>query len=102
MAHKHMQKRVQQQQDNLTGEHAVGDVEQIVLACLFAVIWIADTFFFKYTTFLNQYIPLGARIPFGVVLLVLSAYLARTGLSIVFGEEGEKPGVIRESVFNVI
>jgi len=73
-----------------------------VLACLFAATWITDTFSFQYTTFLNQYVPLGVRIPFGVVLLVLSGYLARTGLSIVFGEERETPGVIRKSVFNVV
>ena len=102
MAHKHTQKRAQQQRDDLTGEHAVGDAGQIVLACLFAATWIADTFFFKYTTFLNQYVPLGARIPSGVVLLVLSGYLAKTSLSIVFGEEREKSGVIRKSVFGVV
>jgi len=102
MAHQHTQKKAEQQRDDLTGEHAVSDAGQIVLASLFAATWIADTFFFKYTTFLNQYVPLGARIPSGVVLLVLSGYLARTGLSIVFGEEREEPGVIRKSVFNVV
>ena len=64
--------------------------------------WIPDTFFLKYTTFLNNYVPLGFRIPFGVVLLVVSGYLAQTGLSIVFGEKREKPIVIRKSVFNVV
>ena len=102
MAQQHTQKKAQQQRDDLTGEHAVGDTGQIVLACLFAVTWISDTFFLKYTTVLNHHIPLGVRIPFGVVLLVLSGYLARTGLSTVFGEKREKPGVIRISVFNVI
>ena len=102
MAHKHRQKRAQQHRDDLTGEHAVGDAGQIVLACLFAATWIADTFFFKYTTFLNQYVPLGARIPSGVVLLVLSGYLAKTSLSTVFGEERENPVVIRKSVFCVV
>ena len=102
MAHKHTQKKAQQQHYDLTGEHAVSDAGQVVLACLFAATWIADTFFFKYTTSLNQYVPLGARIPSGVVLLVLSGYLAKTGLSIVFGEEREEPGVIRNSVFGVV
>ena len=102
MMHKHTQKKAQQQQDDLTGEHAVGDAGQIVLACLFAATWIADTFVLKYTTFLNQYVPLGVRILPGVVLLVLSGYLAKTGLSIVFGEDREKPGVIRKSVFGVV
>jgi protein-S-isoprenylcysteine O-methyltransferase Ste14 len=102
MAQRYTQKEAQQQRDDLAGEHAVGDAGQIVLACLFAATWILDTFFLKYTTFLNHYVPLGVRIPFGVILLVLSGYLARTGLSIVFGEKREKPGVIRKSVFNVV
>ena len=102
MAHKHTQKRAQQQRNDLTGEHAVGDAGQIMLVCLFAATWIADTFFFKYTTFLNQYVPLGARIPSGVFLLVLSGYMAKTSLSIVFGEEREKPGVIKKGVFGVV
>lgn len=34
--------------------------------------------------------------------MALSGYLARKGLSIVFGQEKEKPGIIRESVFNVV
>ena len=102
MTHQNSQKKSLKQRDDLTGEHTVGDAGQIVLTCLFAATWIADTFFFKYTTFLNQYVPLVARIPSGVVLLVLSGYLAKTSLSIVFGEEREKPGVIRKSVFGVV
>jgi protein-S-isoprenylcysteine O-methyltransferase Ste14 len=102
MANHHSQKKAQQQRDDLTGEHAIGDAGQIVLTCLFVAAWIADTFFFKYTTFLNRYVPPGVRIPAGAVLLVLSGYLARKGLSIVFGKEREKPGVIRESVFNIV
>ena len=92
----------QPQRSDLTGEHTVGDAGQIVLALLFAGTWITDTFFLKFTTFLNHYIPLGIRIPFGVVVLVLSGYLATTGLSIVFGEKREHPGVIRKSVFNIV
>ena len=95
-------KRQHQQREDLSGEHKVGDAGQIVLACLFFTTWITDTFFFDYSTFLNQYVPLSVRIPFGIVLLLLSGYLARTGLSIVFGENRQKPGVIRKSVFSFI
>lgn len=102
MAHKHAQKRAHQQRDDLTGEHTAGDAGQVVLACLFMATWVADTFLFKYTTSLNQYVPLGARIPLGMALLVLSGYLVKTGLSIVFGEKREKPGVIRKSVFGIV
>ena len=102
MAHQQSQRKAHHQRDDLAGEHAVGDAGQLILACLFAVTWIADTFFCKYTIFLNQYVPLGVRIPSGVVLLALSGYLAKTGMAIVFGEEREQPGVIREGVFSVV
>jgi len=102
MTHKQKQKKALQERDDLTGEHTVGDTGQMIIACLFTAIWISDTFFFKYTTFLNQYVPNRFRTPCGIILLVLSGYLAKTGLSIVFGEEREKPGVIRKGVFGVI
>ena len=102
MPHHHTWREAQQQRNDLTGEHTVSDAGQIVLACLFAATWITDTFFFQYSTFLNQYVPLGVKIPLGVILLILSGYLAKTGLSIVFGEERKTPGVIRKSVFGVV
>ena len=102
MAQQNTQMKAQQQRSDLTGEHAVGDVGQIVLACLLTATWISDTFFLKYTTFLNHYVPLGIRILLGVVLLVLSGYLAIMGLFIVFGEKREDTSVIRKSVFNVV
>jgi protein-S-isoprenylcysteine O-methyltransferase Ste14 len=88
--------------DDLTGEHAVGYAGQLTLACLFAGIWIADTFFLQYTTTLNNIVPKVIRIPIGAVLLILSGYLAGAGLSIVFGEKRASPAVIRKSVFNVV
>ena len=102
MAQQRTHKKSHQQRDDLTGEHAVGDAGQLALAVLFVVTWVADTFFLKYTTFLNHAVPLAIRVPLGFILLVLSAYLAKTGLSIVFGEKRENPGVIRKSVFGVI
>jgi protein-S-isoprenylcysteine O-methyltransferase Ste14 len=94
--------KAQNQREDLTGEHAFGDSGQIILACLFVGVWIADTFFFQYTTFLNGYIPLGLRIPLGVLLFIISVYLARTGLAIVFGDRWEKPAVIRKGVFGIV
>jgi protein-S-isoprenylcysteine O-methyltransferase Ste14 len=87
---------------DLTGEHVVGDAGQLVMALLFAATWIADTFFLRITTFLNGYMPLGIRIPLGIVLLALSGYLAWEGLAAVFGEEREEPAVIRKGVFSVV
>ena len=94
MAHRH--------REDLTGEHPLGDAGQLLLACLFAATWIADTFLFKYTTFLNGYVPFIARLPLATLLLILSGYLAKRGLSIVFGEKAEKPVVIRKDVFGLV
>ena len=102
MSRKQTYREQQKARDDLTGEHTVSDAGQIILACLFAAMWIPDTFFLKYTTVLNSDVPPGIRITLGVVLLVISGYLAKTGLSIVFGEKREKPAVIRKSVFNVV
>jgi len=34
--------------------------------------------------------------------LIISGYLAKTGLTMVFGEVREKPGIIRKGVFGII
>ena len=91
-----------EQRDDLTGEHALGHAGQIIFALLFFGIWIADSFFLKYTTQLNQIVPAPIRKPIGIVLLCLSAYCAWSGLRIVFGEVRQTPSVIRKGVFVVV
>ena len=88
--------------DDLAGEHTAGDAGQGILALLFAAVWVLDTFFLKYTTFLNGSVPLWVRVPLGVASLVVSGYLVWAGLAIVFGERRETPVVIRKGVFNVV
>lgn len=88
--------------DELTGEHTLGDAGQLFFACLFGVVWVADTFFLRYTTFLNQHIPFAVRLVFGAIFLFLSGYLAQTGLAIVFGKGRRNTEVIRERVFSVV
>ena len=95
-------RRSTRDRDDLAGEHALTDAGQLVLAILFAAAWVADSFWLEYTTFLNAYVPQWIRLPPGFALIIVSAYLARTGLSIVFGEEREEPCVIRNSVFGVV
>jgi len=95
-------RKARRHRDDLIGEHKISDAGQMILACLFMAIWIADSFFFKRTTGLDQYMLLSVKIPLGIILLILSGYLARTGLSIVFGEKRQEPGVIKKSVFSVV
>jgi protein-S-isoprenylcysteine O-methyltransferase Ste14 len=98
----HERKESYSQRDDLTGEHKFGDYGQLILAILFVTIWISDTFILEYTTFLNHIVPNAIRTPLGIVILLVSGYLAVKGMHIVFGEKREEPGVIRKSVFSVV
>jgi protein-S-isoprenylcysteine O-methyltransferase Ste14 len=98
----HQRKKGRRHWDELTGKHGLGDVGQAFFACLFGVVWIADTFFLRYTTFLNEYIPFLVGVILGVAFLILSGYLASTGLAIVFGKGRRHTRVIREGVFNYV
>jgi len=88
--------------EDLTGEHKFGDAGQAIIAALFIVVWVLDSFVLKYTTFLNNHIPLAVQITLGVILLLTAFYMARAGMNIVFSEVREKPGVIRKGVFGVV
>ncbi len=88
--------------DDLAGEHPFGDAGQLIIAIIFLVVWITDSFFFRYSTFLNKYIPLAVQITIGLILLLVSIIMARTGMKIVFGEFREKPEVIRKGIFGIV
>jgi protein-S-isoprenylcysteine O-methyltransferase Ste14 len=51
---------------------------------------------------LNGFVPAWLRIPLGIMLLIVSGYLSKTGLAIVFGEKREKPEVLRKKVFGLV
>jgi protein-S-isoprenylcysteine O-methyltransferase Ste14 len=87
---------------DLAGEYRWGDAGQIIFAVLFILLWIIDSFILRHTTFLNGAVPLAARIPLAVIFFVLAGTLSRRGLSIVFGEVRETPGVIRKGVFGLV
>jgi len=88
--------------NDLTGEHKLGDAGQAILAILFIGVWLSDSFFFKYSTGLNEYISLTVRLPVGIILLILSGYLARASMKIVFGEVRSEPAVIRDRVYKYL
>lgn len=91
-----------QHRDDLTGEHAFSDIGQLILLIIFLTIWIADSFVFKYSTFLTQYISNYIRVPIALIVLVISGLLAWTGLKIIFGETREEPQVITTGVFSIV
>ena len=90
-----------QHNDKLTGEHRAGDIGQLILSLLFMALWISDIFL-MYSDFLNEYVPEVVRLPIGIILLIVSGYLAGTGLYIVFGKQPQSTGVIRKGVFGLV
>jgi len=89
------------ERDDLTGEHSLGDAGQIILACIFFLIWVLDTFFLKYTISLNQYISIWIRIPVGAILIIISGYLAYKSHALIFGDVRETPHVIYKSIYKI-
>lgn len=88
--------------DDLTGEHAFGDSGQLILFGIFLITWISDSFIFRYSTFLSEYVPVYVRIAPALVVLLISGWLALFGLKTVFKDKREKPHVITSSVFSFV
>ena len=88
--------------EDLAGEHVLGDLGQIILLIIFLAVWISDSFFFHYSNFISKYTPFFVRIPLATIILIISGYLAKNGLNIVFGEVREKSCVIRKGVFGIV
>ena len=87
--------------DNLTGEHRIGDIGQLALYCLFMALWISDMLL-DYSNFLNEYVPIGIKFPIGIIILIMSGYMAGTGLWIIFGKKSQSKGVVRKGVFRFV
>jgi protein-S-isoprenylcysteine O-methyltransferase Ste14 len=97
----HLRKSHQHRSD-LMGEYAFGDMGQLILLVVFLVVWIADSFVFKYSTFLTQHVSNYIRVPIALIVLVISGLLAWAGLKAVFGETREEPQVITTGVFSIV
>jgi len=65
--------------NDLAGEHVWGDAGQIILFLIFLVVWIGDSFVFRYSTFLSAYVPLYLRLILAGLMLVPAIYLVRSG-----------------------
>jgi protein-S-isoprenylcysteine O-methyltransferase Ste14 len=87
--------------EDLAGEHPIGDAGQIVGFILFLLIWLGDSFHFRFSTILAESIPLYVRLAVAVPIFLFSGYLARSGLKTVFQEVRETPRVIQDGVFSI-
>lgn len=87
---------------DLIGEYKWGDSGQVILLLLFLVVWVLDSFVFRYSTFLADLVPGIVLLVVGTLVLIIAGYLARSGLKTVFGNQRPKPEVIRSGVFSVV
>jgi len=101
-----MQKSEKKQHDhdhsNLTGEHQLGHAGQLIIAVVFALVWLLDTFVFKSTIFLNDFIPNVIRSLIGFTLLILSGYLVKSSHDTIFRENQETAAVIQKGTYKII
>jgi protein-S-isoprenylcysteine O-methyltransferase Ste14 len=94
--------RKHEQRNDLGGEHCFTDAGQIAGFFLFLIIWIPDSFIFKFSTFLQKYIPAFVSIPIAVLLSILSLVMAAKSHKIVFQEKRDPPSVITKSFFKYV
>ncbi len=99
---KRLPRKLHGNRDDLTGEHTFGDAGQIIFFIIFIAVWVLDSFVFKYSIFLKEYIPLLIHLPISILILALSVILSRAGIKTVFGKVREKPQVISTGVFSIV
>jgi protein-S-isoprenylcysteine O-methyltransferase Ste14 len=95
-------RKAYQDRDDLTGEYAFGDTGQLILAAIFMVTWVADSFVFGYSTWLSGYVPAVIRIVLALAVLLPSGLLALFGLKTVFVDKRDSPSVITAGVFSLV
>ncbi|MBW1803598.1 MAG: isoprenylcysteine carboxylmethyltransferase family protein [Deltaproteobacteria bacterium] len=96
MGHRH------ENREDLVGEHPFGDAGQAILMIMFLALWALDSFVFRISTFLAEYVPLIIRLVPTGLLLVVSFYLAKKSMRMVFTEKRDSPQVIKKEIYSFV
>ena len=83
------------------GEHPSGDSGQLVLLVAFLIVWVADSFFLRISTFLSDYISLIIRLVTMSLALIAAVYLIRSG-HVVVNHEQRPSGVVSTGAFRYV
>lgn len=83
------------------GEHPFGDAGQLILLGVFLVIWVGDSFFLHFSTFLAPVVPRALRV--GLLLLALAGayYLVKSG-HVVVSHEQRPTDVVSTGAFRYV
>jgi protein-S-isoprenylcysteine O-methyltransferase Ste14 len=73
------------------GEHPYGDLGQIICLIVFLIVWVLDSFLFKYSIFLSAYISVYIRAAAAALALILSVYMIRSGHRAVSHDASDSP-----------
>lgn len=87
--------------NDLSEEHALTDVGQIICLFAFVFIWVLDSFILRFSIILSE-LPVYIKIIIAVPLFIISLYAGLTSHQIVFKEKRDPPSVINNSVFKWI
>jgi len=65
------------------------------------VVWVGDSFFLRISTFGSAYLPLSIRLLVMVFVMIIAAYLAKSGL-VVVSHEHRHAGVVATGAFRYV
>ena len=83
----------------LPGEHPSGDRGQLIFLVIFLTSWILDSFVFRFSLFLGQYIPIYLRLIFAFCLISLALYFVQNGHRVLSEDAIKNPRVFKDGVF---
>jgi protein-S-isoprenylcysteine O-methyltransferase Ste14 len=83
------------------GEHPLGDIGQLILFVSFTILWLADSFFLRTSTFLSGYVPLHGRLIALAIPLVCAVCLSLSGHKVVSREQSPT-GVVSSGAFRYV
>lgn len=87
---------------DLTGEHPLGDIGQLIFLIIYIGVWIADIFFIQFSETEYLTIPLWIYLPLGVIILIFGFVFARKSLKMIFGTKKEEQEVIHNKIYNKV
>jgi protein-S-isoprenylcysteine O-methyltransferase Ste14 len=96
------QTHLHENRPDLAGEHKFTDAGQIILLLVFLSVWILDSFIFRFSTILADYVRWYFRFIPSLFMLAIGLFISWKGVSIVFGEKRDPPQVITKSVFALV
>jgi protein-S-isoprenylcysteine O-methyltransferase Ste14 len=102
MKYLNSQTHLHENRPDLAGEHKFTDAGQIILLLVFLSVWILDSFIFRFSTILADYVRWYFRFIPGLFMLAIGLFISWKGVSIVFGEKRDPPQVITKSVFALV